>query len=147
MLEGRLLLAGQAHSRIKKIDVDKARRLPGVAAVITQADVPSLHYGIAVKDRTLFADGVVRFEGEIVAAVAARTVEIAWAALELIQVDFEPLPPVTDPEVALQPGSPLVHPDWSLYQAYDGLIRDGNDCAYVTIAKGDVAAGFAAAAA
>jgi len=145
MLEGRFLLAGHAHARIKEIDIDKARRLPGVAAVITQADVPQLHYGSAVKDRTLFADGVVRFEGEVVAAVAARTAEIASAALELIQVDFEPLPPVTDPEVALQPDSPLVHPDWSSYQAYEGLIRGGNDCAYVTIAKGDVAAGFAAA--
>ncbi len=145
MLEGRFLLAGHAHARIKEIDIDKARRLPGVAAVITQADVPQLHYGSAVKDRTLFADGVVRFEGEVVAAVAARTAEIASAALELIQVDFEPLPPVTDPEVALQHDSPLVHPDWSSYQAYEGLIRSGNDCAYVTIAKGDVAAGFAAA--
>ena len=145
MLEGRFLLAGHAHARIKEIDIDKARRLPGVAAVITQADVPQLHYGSAVKDRTLFADGVVRFEGEVVAAVAARTAEIASAALELIHVDFEPLPPVTDPEVALQPSSPLVHPDWSSYQAYDGLIRSGNDCAYVTIAKGDVAAGFAGA--
>jgi CO/xanthine dehydrogenase Mo-binding subunit len=145
MLEGRFLLAGHAHARIKKIDIDKARRLPGVAAVITQADVPQLHYGSAVKDRTLFADGVVRFEGEVVAAVAARTAEIASAALELIQVDFEPLPPVTDPEAALESGSPLVHPDWSSYQAYDGLIRDGNDCAYVTIVKGDAAAGFAGA--
>jgi CO/xanthine dehydrogenase Mo-binding subunit len=145
MLEGRFLLAGHAHARIKRVDIDKARRLPGVVAVITQADVPQLHYGSAVKDRTLFADGVVRFEGEVVAAVAARTAEIASAALELIEVDFEPLPPVTDPEVALEPGSPLVHPDWSSYQAYDGLIRSGNDCAYVTIAKGDVAAGFAGA--
>src|SRR5260370_14002580 len=118
MSEGRLLLAGQAHARIKKIDTDKARRLPGVAAVITQADVPQLHYGSAVKDRTLFADGVVGFEGELVAAVAARTAEIASAALELIQVEFEPLPLVTDPEIALQPGSLLVHPAWSSYQAY-----------------------------
>jgi len=145
MLEGRFLLAGHAHARIKQIDTEKARRLAGVVAVITQADVPPLHYGSAVKDRTLFADGVVRFEGEVVAAVAARTAEIATASLGLIQVDFEPMPPVTDPEVALQPGSRLVHPDWSSYHAYDGLIRSGNDCAYVTIAKGDIAAGFAGA--
>jgi len=96
----------------------------------------------ALKERivsTLFADGVVRFEGEVVAAVAAQTAETAAAALELIHVDFEPLAPVTDPEAALQPGSQLVHPDWSSYHAYDGLVRNGNDCAYVTIAKGDVA--------
>jgi len=145
MLEGRLVLAGMAHARIKSIDTVKARRLAGVMAVITQADVPGLRYGSAVKDRTLFADGVVRFEGEVVAAVAARTAEIAAAAIELIEVDFEPLPPITDPEAALEPKSELVHPDWRSYTAYDGLVRDGNDCAYVTIAKGDVEAGFAKA--
>jgi CO/xanthine dehydrogenase Mo-binding subunit len=145
MLEGRFLLAGRPHAQIKRIDIEKARRLPGVVAVITQADVPQLRYGSAVKDRTLFADGVIRFEGEVVAAVAARTAEIAAAALELIEVDAEPLPPVTDPEAALQAESRLVHPDWSSYTAYDGLVRSGNDCAYVTIAKGDIAAGFAGA--
>ena len=145
MLEGRLVLAGMAHARIKSIDTVKARRLAGVMAVITQADVPGLRYGSAVKDRTLFADWVVRFEGEVVAAVAARTAEIAAAAIELIEVDFEPLPPITDPEAALEPKSELVHPDWRSYTAYDGLVRDGNDCAYVTIAKGDVEAGFAKA--
>ena len=142
MLEGRLLLAGVPHARIKSIDTSKARRLAGVVAVITQADVPDLRYGSAVKDRTLFASEVIRFEGEVVAAVAARTVEIAAAALELIEVELEPLPPITDPEAALQAGSELVHPEWSSYTAYDGLVRDGNDCAYVTIAKGDVVAGF-----
>ena len=142
MLEGRFLLAGHAHARIKRIDTEKARGLPGVVAVITHADVPQLHYGSAVKDRTLFAESVIRFEGEVVAAVAARSAEIAAAALELIVVDVEPLPPITDPEAALQADSRLVHPDWSSYTAYDGLVRNGNDCAYVTIAKGDIAAGF-----
>jgi CO/xanthine dehydrogenase Mo-binding subunit len=145
MLEGRFLLAGRTHARIKVIDTSRARSLPGVVTVITQADVPPLRYGSAVKDRTLFADGVIRFEGEVVAAVAARTSEIAAAALELINVELEPLPPIIDPEVALRPDSALVHPDWSSYTAYDGLVRSGNDCAYVTIAKGDIAAGFAKA--
>src|SRR6266851_1709950 len=118
MLEGRFLLAGHAHARIKGIDTRLAVRLPGVVAVITQADVPHLRYGSAVKDRTLFAEGVIRFEGEVVAAVAARTAEIAAAALDLIEVDLEPLPPITDPEAALEAGSALVHPDWSAYTAY-----------------------------
>ena len=145
MLEGRLLLAGRAHARIRGIDTTRAQRLPGVVAVITQADVPDLRYGSAVKDRTLFANGVIRFEGEVVAAVAARTAEIAATAIDLIDLDLEDLPPITDPEVALQPDSALVHPEWSAYTAYDGLVRSGNDCAYVTIAKGDVAAGLAEA--
>jgi len=145
MLEGRLLLAGTAHARIKSFDTSRAQRLPGVVAVITQADVPQVRYGSAVKDRTLFAEGVIRFEGEVVAAVAARTAEIAGAAIELIDLELEKLPPVTDPEAALQADSALVHADWGSYTAYDGLIRSGNDCAYVTIVKGDVAAGFAKA--
>ena len=88
---------------------------------------------------------MIRFEGEVVAAVAARTAEIAAAAIELIDLDLEELPPVTDPEAALQPDSALVHADWASYTAYDGLIRSRNDCAYVTIVKGDVGAGFAKA--
>src|SRR5438445_7773555 len=121
-LEGRCLLAGRAHARIKGIDTSMAMRLPGVVAVITQADVPQLHYGSAVKDRTLFADGVVRFEGEVVAAVAARTPEAATAGLDLIEVDYEPLTAVDDPEAALAEGSELVHPDWQSYTAYDGIV-------------------------
>jgi CO/xanthine dehydrogenase Mo-binding subunit len=146
MLEGRFLLAGMPHARITRLDTSKARSLPGVVAVITQADVPQLRYGNAVKDRTLFADGVIRFEGEVVAAVAARTPEIAAAAIELIDLEVEPLPPVTDPEDALRADSALVHPEWHSYSAaYDGLVRHANDCAFVTIVKGDATAGFAKA--
>ena len=54
--------------------------------------MPDIRYGLFVKDRTLFAKGVVRWEGEIVAAVAAMTPEIARQAIELIEVDYEPLP-------------------------------------------------------
>src|SRR5260370_41212382 len=63
MPEGRFLLAGHAHARIKELDIAKPRRLPGVAAVITPADVPQLHYGSAGKDRTPFADRRARREG------------------------------------------------------------------------------------
>jgi CO/xanthine dehydrogenase Mo-binding subunit len=142
MLEGRFLLAGRPHARIHRLDTSKARREPGVLTVITQADVPRLRYGSAIKDRTLFANGVVRFEGEVVAAVAALSPEAASAAVQLIEVDYEPLPPITNAESALAPGSLLVHSDWQSYTALDGIIRDRNDCAYVTIVKGDVDTGF-----
>src|SRR5260221_5638205 len=145
MLEGRLLLAGVPHARIRSLDTHRAEAVPGVMAVITQADVPQLLYGSAVKDRTLFADGLVRFEGEVVAGIAARTPEAAAAGLASIDVDYEPLPAVEDPEAALVAGSPLVHADWQSYTAYDGIVRDRNDCAYVNIVKGDAAAGLAAA--
>ena len=145
MLEGRLLLAGQPHARIRRLDVTRARSHPGVMAVITQGDVPAVRYGSAVKDRTLFADGLVRFEGEVVAAVAALSAQAAAAAADLIEVDYETLTPVLDPEAALDPSSPLVHPSWESYGAYDGIVRDRNDCAFVNIVKGDVAIGMAEA--
>ena len=106
-----LVLAGQliakfryadhAHARITRIDATKARALPGVLAVVTHEDVPDVLYGGMVKDRRLFARDTVRFEGDIVAGVAATTAEIAEQAAALIEVDYEPLPVVTDFEAAL----------------------------------------------
>jgi CO/xanthine dehydrogenase Mo-binding subunit len=68
MLHAKLRYAVVAHGRITRLDTTRARELPGVFAVITQADVPDVRYGPFVKDRTLFAGDVVRYEGEIVAA-------------------------------------------------------------------------------
>ena len=84
-----------------RIDASKARALPGVLAVVTHEDVPDVLYGGMVKDRRLFARDTVRFEGDIVAGVAATTAEIAEQAAALIEVDYEPLPVVTDFEAAL----------------------------------------------
>ena len=142
MLHARFVYAGRPHARITRLDLTAARRSPGVLAVITQDDVPDVRYGNAVSDRTLFARGVVRFEGEVVAAVAALTADDAATAARLVDVDYEPLEPVLDPERALEPGSPLVHPDWQTYDGLDGLVRQANECAYVDIVKGDVEAGL-----
>src|SRR5438094_3278781 len=98
-----LLLAGRAHARIRHLDTARARAVPGVLAVLTAADVPAGRYGSFdfILDRTLFATDVVRFEGEVVAAVAALTPEIATAAIEAIEVDYEDLPAILDVEAAL----------------------------------------------
>ena len=93
--------ADHAHARITRIDTAKARALPGVLAVVTHEDVPDVLYGGMVKDRRLFAKDTVRFEGDIVAGVAATTAEIAEQAAALIEIDYEPLPVVTDFEAAL----------------------------------------------
>ena len=79
-------------------------------AVVTHEDVPDVLYGGMVKDRRLFARDTVRFEGEIVAGVAALTPEIAREAAALVEVELEPLPVVTDFEAALDAGATLVHP-------------------------------------
>ena len=146
LLHGRLLLAGIAHARLLGIDTTAARALPGVLAVVTQDDVPDVRYGAFVQDRTLFARGTIRFEGEVVAAVAAVSAEIAEAACLLIRVELEELEPLLDPEAALADGAPLVHPEWESYEAGATVVRRGNDCAAMTSVKGDVEAGFAEAA-
>ncbi len=146
MLHGRLVLAGRNHARLTRLDVGPARRSPGVRAVLTQADVPDVRYGMAVRDRTLFARDVVRYEGEIVAAVAATTPELAAAAADRVDVGYAPLPPVLDPERALADDAPLVHPDWASYALDRPDTRQGNDCARVTLERGDPEAAFADAA-
>jgi CO/xanthine dehydrogenase Mo-binding subunit len=150
-----LVLAGQlvakfryadhAHARITRIDVTKARALPGVLAVVTHEDVPDVLYGGMVKDRRLFARDTVRFEGDVVAGVAATTAEIAEQAAALIEVDYEPLPVVTDFEAALADDATLVHPDWESYRGSRALGRHDNTLGYSTIVKGDVDAALAGA--
>ncbi len=82
MLYGKTLFSTKAHARIKKIDTAKAKKLPGVVAVVTGEDAPWTH-GEAVKDKPFLAQGKVRFIGEPVAAVAAENEDIAEAAVEV----------------------------------------------------------------
>ena len=145
MLAAKFLYAGIAHARITKLDVSAARSIPGVMAVLTDADVPDVRFGPFVQDRTLFARDVVRFEGEVVAAVAATTAAVAQQAIDAIVVEYEPLPVVTDLEAALAPQSPLVHTEWESYGSAGELVRDRNDASYSSISKGDIAAGMAEA--
>ncbi len=145
MLHAKFLYAGVGHARITRLDVSKARALPGVFSVITHEDVPDVQYGPFVQDRRLFCTDTVRFEADIVAAVAAVSAEVADRAIELIEVDYEPLPIVGDLEAALADGAPLVHAEWESYGAADELVRDRNDASYSSIVKGDAAAGLEAA--
>ena len=143
MLYGALRIAEVPHARIRRLDTTAARALPGVHAIITAADVPEVRYGAFLKDRTLFARDVVRWEGELIAAVAAATPEIAAKAAALIDVDLDPLPTVTDLETAARPDAPLVHTAWTTYEADENLVRDGNVASRSTIVKGDAEAGMA----
>jgi CO/xanthine dehydrogenase Mo-binding subunit len=147
LAHARLLLAGRAHARIRRLDTTRASGIPGVLAVLTAADVPARRYGSFdfVLDRTLFATDVVRFEGEVVAAVAALTPEIAAAAVEAIEVDYEDLPAVLDVEAALEAGSPLVHEAVATYAHDPNIEPGGNLASRSTIVKGDAAAAMAGA--
>ena len=110
MLYGKVLRSEVPHAKIVRIDTSRARAMTGVRAVITAADIPPARFGNAIKDQTVFATDRVRFVGQPIAAVAARTLEIAEAALHMIEVEFETLPPVYDPEKALAGDAPLLHP-------------------------------------
>ena len=144
-LHGKFRYADHTHARIVSIDVSKARALPGVFAVVTHEDVPDVLYGGMVQDRRLFAKDIVRWEADVIAGVAALTEEIAEEAVRLIEVEYEPLQPVTDIEAAMADGAPLVHEGWEGYEADDNLNRDGNTLGYSTIVKGDAAAAMATA--
>ena len=143
MLTARFLFAGVAHARIERLDVSAAREIPGVMAVLTRDDVPDVRFG-SVADRTLFANGVVRFEGEVVAAVAAVDDATARRAVDAIVVEYEDLPIVNDVEEALEPDAPLVHPEWESYSAPD-VERSGNVASFTSISRGDADAALAAA--
>ena len=147
LAHARLLLAGRAHARIVRLDTTRARALPGVLAVLTQDDVPERRYASYgfVADRTLFARDLVRFEGEVVAAVAALTPEQAAAALAAIDVEYEDLPPILDVEAALEPDSALVHEGVATYLHDPNVVSAGNVASRSTIVKGDAAAALAAA--
>jgi CO/xanthine dehydrogenase Mo-binding subunit len=142
MLVGKIFRSTEPHARIVRLDVTRARSLPGVRAVVSAADVPDVRYGGGLKDETVFAQGKVRYVGQPVAAVAATTPEAAEAALAAIEVVYEPLPAVLDLEAALAPGAPLVHEEWASYTAIPILHRDGNVCNRARIVVGDVERGW-----
>ncbi len=129
--------ADHSHAKILKIDTAKARALPGVVAVVTQADLPDVRFGGFVQDRYLFAKDVVRFEGEIVAGVAALTEDIAAEAARLIEVEYEPLPVISDYVEAMSKDAPLVHEGLLDYEKDENIVANGNTMAYHTIVKGD----------
>jgi CO/xanthine dehydrogenase Mo-binding subunit len=142
MLAGKVFRSTEPHARIVRLDVSRARALPGVRAVITAGDVPDVRYGGALKDETVFALGKVRYVGQPVAAVAATTPESAEAALAAIEIVYAPLPVVLDLDAALAPGAPLVHEEWQSYTAIPILHRDGNVCNRARIVVGNVERGF-----
>ena len=115
LLVGRILRSPHPHAKILNIDTSRATALKGVKAVITAQDTIGVKHGFVETpryppDQWPLASDRVRFVGEEIAAVAARDPYVAEEALSLIKVDYEPLPAVFDPEEAMQPGAPEIHP-------------------------------------
>lgn len=115
MLHGKVLRSRYPHAWILSIDTSKAIMTPGVRVVVTAEDVPGMNlFGIAFPHQPVFCHDRVRYIGDALAAVAADTEEIAEYALSLIEVVYEPLPVVDDPETALEAGAIKLHPDGNL---------------------------------
>jgi CO/xanthine dehydrogenase Mo-binding subunit len=143
MLYGKTLFSPKAHAKIKRINTEKARALPGVVAVVTGADVPWTH-GESVKDKPFLAQDKVRFIGEPVAAVAAEDEDTAQAAVRLIEVDYEDLPAYIDPEEACKPGAVEIHENFDSYRKAEFIVKGPrpNIAEHFKLRTGDVAQGF-----
>jgi putative selenate reductase molybdopterin-binding subunit len=148
MLIAKLLHSPVAHARIKRIDASKARELPGVAAVLTWKDIPRVAYSTAGQSDpipgpldTFSLDNKVRFVGDRVAFVAAESEAIAEKALELIEVEYEPLPAIFDPSQAMAEGAPQIH-DEPEYVDFDESDASRNLSASIHVDIGDVEKGF-----
>jgi CO/xanthine dehydrogenase Mo-binding subunit len=115
MLWGSTLRSPHPRAKIRSIEIGAALRVPGVHAVLTHEDVPGRKtYGLEIQDQPVLAWEDVRYQGEPVALVAADHPETARAAAKKIEVDYEVLEPLTDPERALDPGSDPLHPSGNL---------------------------------
>ncbi|MBI4234177.1 MAG: xanthine dehydrogenase family protein molybdopterin-binding subunit [Chloroflexi bacterium] len=146
MLWGKALRSPYPHARILGIDASKARRIPGVHAVLTAQDIPDTRVGRRLRDMPVLARGRVRFIGEKVAAVAAEDPDVAEEALLAIEVEYQALPAVFDPLEAMQEGAPLLHEGLPGYQGLPGpMDKASNVVSHVTWSKGDVQEGFAQA--
>lgn len=148
MLYAKVLHSSHAHARIKRIDASQARKLPGVIAVLTWQDIPRVIYSTAGQSDPIpgpldsfSLDQKVRFVGDRVAFVAAESPEIAEKALRLIQVDYEILPALLDPQDAMSPGAPILH-DEPEYVNFADSDPGRNLAAEIRIDIGDVEKGF-----
>jgi CO/xanthine dehydrogenase Mo-binding subunit len=150
----KILFAGRPHARVLNIDISEAEAVPGFVAVFTAADVPVNEYGLQTPDQPVLCGpgsskpgaGIVRFVGDQVALVVAETERAAAQARDLIRVEYEDLPVVTDPFEALKPDAPQLHAHRipsELHPELNGVA--GNRICHHQIRKGDMAAGWAAA--
>jgi 4-hydroxybenzoyl-CoA reductase subunit alpha len=133
MLHGAILQSPLAHAKILHMDISRAKKLPGVKALVTAEDVGPVKYGVspARYDETLFCQEKVRYVGDEIAAVAAVDTETAMEAVSIIKVDYEDLPAVFTIEDGLSEGAPVLHEDYPQ-----------NICAQVHQEFGDVEAAF-----
>jgi CO/xanthine dehydrogenase Mo-binding subunit len=152
MVYAKVLRSSYPHARLTRVDGSRAKKLPGVVAVLTRDDLKGMnaYFGPVVKDQAVVAVDRVRYVGDIIAAVAAVEKDIAEEALELIAVDYEPLAAVFDPAEAVKPGAPILHiesarSETRLDRAQFQFEKNSNVLSVYHAEQGDVAVGFKAA--
>jgi CO/xanthine dehydrogenase Mo-binding subunit len=157
LLHAKLLRSPHAHARIVKIDVSRARALPGVRAVLTAADIPELKRKAPTRAHAVLAIDRAVFAGQPVAAVAADELAIAEEALDLIDVQYEVLAAAVDPLQSLKPGAPpvadagteadaseaLAHSAVAMAKSEEAAAKAVNVSQTASVKRGDVAKGFA----
>ena len=151
MLHAKVLRATLPHARLVRVDASAAEREFGVVT-LTRDDLEGMdpYYGAVVKDQPIVAIDRVLFVGDVVAVVAAESRDIAEEALDLIEVEYEPLPAVTDSAAAMAEGAPILHAQRRTPQVTFTDMQsvhfhvDSNVCSTYHVERGDVEAGFAA---
>ena len=143
LLHAQIISSTEAHALIKHIHLDEAARAPDVVKVFTGRDFP-FKFGLYMQDRYVFAQDRVRFVGEQVAAVVARTPEAARRAAALVRVTYEPLPAILDQMTALREDAALIHPELATYPHVPWFFpqKDTNIAHWRKVRKGDLAQGF-----
>lgn len=151
MLHGKVLRSPHAHARIRRIDTSRAEALPGVKAVVTGADLPEIAPGfervgempLSFKDLSdnVLAKQKALYCGHAIAAVAATSPHVAQEAVERIEVEYEPLPPVMDLDAAMARGAAILHPEMRT-QGTEPSDEPSNVASAFTMERGDVASVF-----
>jgi CO/xanthine dehydrogenase Mo-binding subunit len=144
-LQAKLLFAGRPHARILSVDSSRAEAVPGVVAVFTARDVPENERGLQIPDQPVLCGpgsaktgaDVVRFVGDQVALVVAGTERAAVEGRDLIRVEYEDLPVLTDPFDALKPGAFQIHAARYLNPVHPELRAEGNLISHHQIRKGN----------
>lgn len=131
-LYGQILFSEYAHAAIKSIDVSKAEALEGVVKVATYKDIPGKNiFGVFVPQQSVLCENKVKYFGDAVACVFAKTREIAKDALSYIEVDYQPLKALIDPEESIKEDAELIHEN-----------TDNNIVKHISVKKGNVNEGF-----
>ncbi|HIM12950.1 TPA: xanthine dehydrogenase family protein molybdopterin-binding subunit [Candidatus Poribacteria bacterium] len=156
LLHGKILRSPHAHARIKSIDTSKAEAHAGVKAAVTAADMPEADEGVVVlgeggaidikflQDNILASDKAL-YKGHAVAAVAATNPHTAEEAIDLIEIDYEILPPVMDVRKAMADGAPLLHEDLKTTSLGKTSEKASNVAKHLQFQQGDIEKGFAEA--